>query len=156
LFGRHGDPSGVVQRSKQFGDRRLETGRDEVRPDIMERVKDKASEVEARMRKRQKRVLRHCRAVVKDVQIEGSGGVFWADFGTAEIALDGLERVQELSRGEGCGHLEDSVDEAWRVRCGIDRIGFVKRRGEDGAGDSVEREDTLTGFGEQCTAVSDV
>jgi hypothetical protein len=64
--------------------------------------------------------------------------------------------VQELSRGEGCGHLEDSVDEAWRVRCGIDWIGFVKRRGEDGSGDTVEREDTLTGFGKQCAAVSDV
>ena len=60
----------------------------------MEGLEDKASGVEARMREGENWVGRNGVAEVKQVEIEGSGGVFGTQFWAAEIAFDGLECVQ--------------------------------------------------------------
>ena len=87
----------------------------------------------SRMGKNNVRIRGFQVAHVKDIQIDGSWGVFSMIAGAALRDLKSLQAAQKLAGAQRGGDFRHGVEESWCARHTINRFGFINRGNPEGA-----------------------
>ena len=116
--------------SQEFGDGFGRAGEDQLGPEVGERLQDETPGGEPGVGEGEFGALERAIPGVKEVEVEGAGGVVAVFGGAALGAFDLLERKQEDDGFARLFDLHDRVEIRSRAGCAINGLGFVNRRKE--------------------------
>jgi hypothetical protein len=136
----------IRKRGKEMSDGRARAGIAEIGSDFSEGDEDECALGEAGVRDFEAGLGDYEIAIEKKVEVDGAGAVRNGRGAvSAEVALDGEERVEEIARKERCFESNDGVEEAGLGRQS-DRLGGVQR---GASGDAAKGVEALGGGGER-------
>ncbi len=88
----------------------IHAGQDEVRTDVSERAKNKWTLVDTRVRERQLRKSEMQIVVVKNVEVDGAGGMMSMPARTPHPLFDTLQAMKQVKGRQGATDFDDSIE----------------------------------------------
>ena len=106
-------------------------GQNQTGPDISQRLQDKLSQVQSRVRQLQSLIFNVAVAVVEQVDVDLSRNIFYMLARAAERFFDSNQLLEQTRRIAFVIKFNDRVQKFVRPRFAIDRLGFVNWRGKN-------------------------